>query len=65
MRNKALLLAALAATALALVGCGGGCAHGGHTHAVGSTYEQPPDYQTTCTCEQSGQIDCGGAPVSD
>jgi hypothetical protein len=65
MRITALLSAVTAAVALTLVGCGGGCAHGGHHHAINSTYEQPPDYNTTCTCQESGEIDCGGETVSD
>ena len=57
MRFAALLFPALVALALAS-GCGSGCAHGNHHHATGSTYEEPPDYTTTCTCGEDGELDC-------
>ncbi len=43
-----------------LAGCGSGCGHGNHHHATGSTYDDAPDYSNTCTCTESGEIDCGG-----
>ena len=57
MRLAALLFPALVALSLA-AGCGSGCAHGNHHHATGSTYEEPPDYTNTCTCQENGEIDC-------
>ena len=41
-----------------LTACGGGCGHGNHHHATGSTYQEPPDYSRNCTCQENGQIEC-------
>ena len=57
MRTLAILFSTLALAVAS--GCGGGCSHGNHRHATGSTYEEPPDYATTCTCQESGELDCG------
>ncbi|MEZ4340124.1 MAG: hypothetical protein R3B82_26175 [Sandaracinaceae bacterium] len=63
MRIIALLAPMFMALGL-LVGCGGGCGHGNHHHATGSTYQEPPDYSTTCTCQENGEIDCSALNTS-
>lgn len=60
------IIALLGPTFLALgllAGCGSGCGHGNHHHATGSTYEEAPSYSNTCTCTESGEIDCGHAAL--
>jgi hypothetical protein len=60
MRFIALLAPLVTALGLLASGCGSGCAHGNHSHAIGSTYQESPDYQRTCTCQDNGQISCDG-----
>ena len=57
MRIAALVFPALVALGLA-AGCGGGCTHGNHRHATGSQWENPPNYTDSCTCSESGEIEC-------
>lgn len=58
------LLAPLFLALGVLAGCGSGCGHGNHHHATGSTYQEPPDYSNTCTCQENGQIDCSALNTS-
>lgn len=57
MRTILFVVPAVAALMLA-AGCGSGCGHGNHSHPTGSSWERAPDYEATCTCGESGEIEC-------